>query len=107
VWPSRLLFYAGHLGALSRNRWLLVYLLPLIVLSVLPLVVWHVCGFYSGMLHFISLLNGLACGGDILMVLLLLVQVPRRAEMRNKGWHSWWKIEGSVHNRERAERTGV
>lgn len=107
VWPSRLLFYAGHLGALSRNRWLLVYLLPLIVLSVLPLVAWHVCGLYSGLLHFVSLLNGLASGGDTLAVLLLLRQVPRHAQMRNKGWHSWWKIEGGVHPCEHAERTEV
>lgn len=93
AWPSRLLFYAGFLGALSRNRWLLVYLLPLIVLSVLPLLAWRVCGLYSGVLHVVSLLNGLASGGDILSVLLLLRQVPGHAQLRNKGWHSWWKVE--------------
>jgi hypothetical protein len=92
AWPSRLLFYAAHLDALSRNRWLLVYLLPLIVLSVLPLLAWRVCGLYSGLLHFVSLLNGLASSGDLLMVLLMLLQVPRRAKLRNKGWCSWWRI---------------
>src|SRR5262249_44454838 len=37
VWPSRLLFYACYLGPMSRNRFLLVYSMPLLVLTLLPL----------------------------------------------------------------------
>jgi hypothetical protein len=93
AWPSRLLFYAGYLGELGRSRWLLVYVFPLLVLSVLPMLTWRLCGLYSGVLHFVSLLNGLASGGDLLMVLLILVQVPHHAKLRNRGWCTWWKIE--------------
>jgi hypothetical protein len=91
VWPSRLLFYAGYLRSLPRNRWLFVYLLPFLVLSIVPLVLYHALGFESAWLYFLSLLNGLFSGGDLLFFVLILLQVPRRAIMQNHGWSTWWR----------------
>ena len=91
VWPSRLVFYAGYLGRLSRNRWLVVYLLPFLVLSVLPLLVCRPFHFDAPLLQVVSVVNGLFSGGDLVLVLLIFFQVPRAATMQNQGWSTWWK----------------
>lgn len=93
AWPSRFLFYAAYLGGMSRNRWLLVYFLPFLVISLAPIAVYHGLGVYSGWLHAVSLLNGLLAGGDLFCILLIWCQVPVRATLRNSGWSTWWKIE--------------
>lgn len=95
VWPSRLLFYAGYLGPMSRNRWLGVYLMPFLVLSVMPVAVCKTTGAYSGVAHLVSVFNGLLSGGDLFCVLLIWFQVPRTAILQNQGWSTWWKIEPS------------
>lgn len=92
AWPSRFLFYAGYLGGLSRNRWLFVYLLPFLVLSVLPLVVCRILHTESSLFLILSVVNGLFSGGDIFCVLLIWFQVPRTATMQSQGWSTWWKI---------------
>ncbi len=102
VWPSKLLFYAGYLKSLRRDRWLIVYLLPFLVLSVVPLIVYRMWGINAASqprseqvwawLYFLSLLNGLFSGGDLLYVLLILLQIPRRAVLQNQGWSTWWKL---------------
>jgi hypothetical protein len=90
VWPSRLLFYTGHTGGMSRNRWLIIYLLPFLVLSVLPLLVCRTFDLDSPLLHIVSVVHGLFSGGDIVLVLLILLQVPGAATMQNQGWSTWW-----------------
>ena len=102
VWPSRLLFYAGYLRSLRRDRLLLVYLLPFLVLSVAPLVAHRIWGAAAGgnlrteqvwaWLYFVSILNGLFSGGDLLYVAIILLQIPRRAVLKNHGWSTWWKL---------------
>ena len=42
VWPSRLAFYAHYQGPLSRDRVLVVLVLPLILISISPLVLCSV-----------------------------------------------------------------
>jgi hypothetical protein len=38
AWPSKLLFYAHYCGPLSRERFLLVFAMPTLVITGLPLV---------------------------------------------------------------------
>lgn len=90
-WPSKLMFLAITFDALRRNRLLLVYLLPLLVISILPLAVCRIIGRSPGLLILASTANALFAGGDIYCFFLILLQVPRRAVLRNQGWATWWK----------------
>jgi hypothetical protein len=78
-WPSKLLFLAITHDAYARNRMLLVYMLPLIVLSALPLALCWSLGIASAPIAIISIANGLAAGGDITCFFPILSQVPRNA----------------------------
>lgn len=95
IWPTKLLFYAVSLGIVSRTRMLVVYLLPLLVLSVLPLVICLVLGISSNFLAVISVVNGMLASGDVAIVGMILWQIPADAEMKNKGWPTWWRRIGS------------
>lgn len=90
-WPSKLLFLAIHFDALLRNRLLLVYMLPFLVISVVPLIVCRSLGIESTLLMLASTANALAAGGDIFCFFLILAQVPANALVRNQGWATWWK----------------
>jgi hypothetical protein len=51
IWSSRFLFFAAYRGGMGRNRWLLVYLLPFLVLSIVPAVISRGTGLYSAVLQ--------------------------------------------------------
>lgn len=93
AWPSKLLFYALYLGPLSRNRWLIVYLLPLCVISIVPLIVCLLVGTHPFSVAAVSTFNALLCGGDVIGFALIAWQVPARATVQNQGWNTWWKLE--------------
>lgn len=98
IWPAKGVFYAHYGGAMSRSRFLWVFLTPLLVLSVLPLglvLLFHrllpqgtlIC------LAALSAFNGVAASGDILGVILVAAQVPQAAMIRNKGWKTFWRLD--------------
>lgn len=92
VWPSKMLFYAVYLGELPRNRWLLVYLLPLLVITVLPLAICRAFGLNQPIVAAFSIANALFAGGDVTCFLLIIAQVPATARMCNQGWSTFWKL---------------
>jgi hypothetical protein len=95
AWPRRLLFYAHYSGPLSRNRFLCVFAMPFLVITVLPL------GMVAGGLHpptiirwavaWASTFNALAACGDYFGMALVFFQVPRAAVVQNQGWRTYWK----------------
>jgi hypothetical protein len=91
-WPARMIFYAHYAGILSRNRFLAILGMPIIMLSILPLLACSVIGHASVTIAFMSCFNMLAAGGDIFAILILLFQVPSGALVRNKGWRTYWKL---------------
>jgi hypothetical protein len=92
IWPSRMLVYAHFDGELSRERFLAVLGMPFLVLSVLPFVVCALAGLSSVTAAYVSCLNAIVAGGDMLAVLVLLTQVPRGAVLRNDAWHTYWRL---------------
>jgi hypothetical protein len=97
AWASRLLLYAFYTGALPKWRFLLVYAMPLMVLSALPvafLAVVRPVPFASGVISalvILAILNAAAASGDIIGFFLVLFQVPSGAQVRNQGWKTFWK----------------
>ena len=91
LWPSRGLFYAHYLGELSRNRFVAILIMPLLVLSFGPLFVCAIARCSSNFLAIASTLNALCACVDVLGIILLLFQVPRNAVVRNQGWKTFWR----------------
>lgn len=100
-WPSRLMFYAHYGHALSRNRFIAILLGPFVAISLVPLIVSIPAGSAPLGLALISVLNGLLSCADLLGVLLLLVQVPKNAAVRNKGWKTYYRTAGLSPGRDR------
>ena len=97
LWSSRLLFYAHYEGAMSRNRFLLVFAGPYLVLSLLPvaaIAALRVLDASLGALAALALLSlwaGALASGDFVGFWLILSQIPNGALVRNKGWKTYWK----------------
>lgn len=94
VWPSRLLFYAGHLEAMPAWRYLLYASAPFVVLSLLPLLIAFCIESIALLCVVVSVMNGLCCGGDLILIILVITQVPLKALVQNEGWSTWWKVAG-------------
>ncbi len=90
-WPSRLLFYTHYHNRLSCRRYLAVLLMPVVVLSLIPLALCALTATALPFLAVASVVNAVFASGDLFAVGLLLAQVPPRATLRNKGWRVWWK----------------
>ena len=90
-WPSRLFFYAHYDGELSRNRFLAVLLMPLFIISIIPLLVSAVIQVPFGWVAFISEFNAFLACGDILAAGLVLFQIPAARIVRTHSWRTYWK----------------
>lgn len=95
AWPSRLLFYAHYSGPLTRNRFLAVFAMPFLVITVLPLVIAATTGLPLA-LHrvasWFSIWNALFACGDYVGMALIFFQIPRAATVQNQGWRTYWKL---------------
>ena len=83
--------YGGHSGPVSCRRFVVVAFAPFLVLSVAPLLVAFVGGPHWPFLMLVSVVNALMCGGDAVICMMLIYQVPFNATVRNKGWDTWWR----------------
>lgn len=91
-WPSKLLFYAHYDNVLSRNRFIAIFLAPLIALSLIPLMIALLIGYASFGVVFVSVFNGLLTCGDVLGFLIVWKMVPKGARVRNRGWKTYYKV---------------
>jgi len=66
--------------------------MPLIGLYVVPLLAAMMTGHASITMAFVSGLNAIGAGGDILAIGLLLSQVPGAAIVRNQGYKTYWTL---------------
>jgi Putative zincin peptidase len=91
-WPSRMIGYAHYDGELTRNRFVVILLMPLFVISFLPLLVAAIARVASGWAAFVSVFNTLLACGDILAAGIVLFQLPAGTIVRNQGWWTYWKV---------------
>ena len=101
LWLSKGVFYAHYEGKMRRNRFLLIFLTPYLVLGILPALVWTLLPanfLFSGAalnLLYISLLGSIFSSSDLVGVSLAFLQIPPAAIVRNKGWKTYWKPDVS------------
>ena len=97
LWLRKWLFYAYYQGPMSRNRLLMVYAGPFIVLSLLPL---GMLALFKSLLlttdwaiglALLSLLGGVIAACDFVGFILIMIQVPSSAIVRSKGWGIYWR----------------
>lgn len=94
AWPKRFLFYAHYSGRLTRERFLAVFAMPTLIITVLPLAAAAI-----GLLPpnvalpamWFSTWNAFFACGDYLGIALIFFQLPRGATVQNKSWHTYWK----------------
>lgn len=97
IWPATGFFYAHYGGAMSRNRFLLVFVAPFLALSFVPLVLIAALRFFGWLpeimlsLAWLSLVSSIGAAGDIVGIWLVSSQTPSTANVRNKGWRTYWK----------------
>lgn len=91
-WPSRCLFYAAYIGELSRNHFVAILIMPLLIMTFLPLLIAIVTRSSSGWVAFVSIFNALLACGDVFATGMVLSQIPSSAMVRNQGWWTYWNI---------------
>jgi hypothetical protein len=84
-------FYAHYDGEMSRSRLVACLLMPLLVLSIVPLLVSAVTQVSSGWVAFVSAFNAFCACVDLLLAGSLLFQVPAAAIVRFKSWRIFWR----------------
>jgi hypothetical protein len=84
-------FYAHYDGEMTRNRFVAILLMPLVVISFVPLLVAAVAQVASGWVAFISAFNAFAACADILDAGLVLFQIPATAIVRQQGLRTYWR----------------
>jgi hypothetical protein len=90
-------FYAHYDGEMSRNRLVACLLMPLLIISIVPLFVSAVAQISSTWVAFVSGFNAVCACVDILLASLLLYQVPATAIVRFKSWRIYWRDHGSSY----------
>ena len=89
-WAS-LGFYAHYDGEMSRNRLVACLLMPLLIISIVPLLVSAVTQVSSGWVAFVSVFNALCACVDLLLAGSVLIQIPATAIVRFKSWRIFWR----------------
>lgn len=90
--PSEAFFYGHYAGEVSRNRFLTILLMPLIIISVVPLLVSATAQVGPGWVAVVSVFNVLLAFSDLLLVSLVLFQIPKAATVRQQGWKTYWRL---------------
>jgi len=99
VWPRRLQLGVYYEGFMTRTRWLVMRLSPLVGLTACPtllLLVAHpfnMSFFWQQFIVLVVLVNSLGAGGDLVASLIVGRQVPRGGEVGNWNGRAYWKEE--------------
>lgn len=83
--------YAHYAGEMTRNRFVAILLMPLAIISFVPLFLAAIAQASSGWMAFISAFNAFGACADTLDAGLVLVQIPATATVRCRGLRIYWK----------------
>ena len=94
-WKEMKIFFAHYEGEMARNRFLLVLVAPLLCISAIPVVVLTVLEINLSLFTGILLFHAILCGGDLYAISAVLLGIPNKALIRNKGWRTYWRPRAS------------
>lgn len=95
IWPAGGVAYAHYDGEITRNRFLFVIALPFVTLSLGPILLFFATGHVTLWLAVLALFNGIGSCFDILVIGILLIQLPGKSVLRNKGWDTYWRPQNT------------
>ena len=75
---------------LSKGRFLLISIAPLVVFSILAPIILGLAGLLSGFLLFLIFLNAFSSSVDILNALLIAIQVPNGSTIVGNGFETYY-----------------
>ncbi len=76
---------------IKRNRFLLISVMPFLVLSILLPFVLLALGWLNGVTIFLCLMNAMGSCVDILNMIIVVSQVPRKSFIVNNGFYTYFK----------------
>ncbi len=91
IWISRMAFYSRFEGMLSRDRRLLITLLPFFGLTITPIGLLLFLNLYWWPLSFMALFNALFSARDLLNSGIILMQAPSDSILHDNGWRTYWR----------------
>lgn len=89
--PKKIIFFTYYKGILSKKRYLIVSIMPFLVITLAGILLAKLFG-NDTFFQTIILCNALESYMDILGVLIILLQVPKNAVIKNEGIKSYWKL---------------
>jgi hypothetical protein len=104
VWPRKLQLGVSYEGFMSRRRWLVMRLSPLVGLTVLPTLVllvvypYEMSFFWQQFIVLVILVNSLGAGGDLVASVIVARQVPPGGEVGNWNGRACWRGEQAMGN---------
>ena len=91
-----LTFFGGYVlteEEISRSRYLLVSMAPFVIISIFLPILLSLSGILTPTFKGLILINAMASSVDILSIVLLLTQVPKKAILINNGTKTYWKYK--------------
>lgn len=100
IWPKHLRFGVYYEGCMTRVRWIVMRIAPLLCLSVLPVglltLFQYVPASYNlnVFLQVLMVVNGIGSGGDLVAVAWVLFQVPAGSQICFRSGKAYWRTVG-------------
>jgi hypothetical protein len=91
-WPARGWFYSHYDGALSRNRFITVFLTPVVATCVIPMLLIFIFPTWLNALLLFSFWGVVMSTTNIVITCLIVYQIPPFTIVRNKGLKTYWKF---------------
>jgi hypothetical protein len=76
---------------IPKARYITITLAPFVIISVILPLFLGALGILTTPIKFIILLNAMSSSVDLLLFLLIITQVPRKASLRSNGTNTYWK----------------
>jgi hypothetical protein len=76
---------------ISKSRYILITATPFIIISIILPLILSFFGLLTSSLKFLILLNSIASSVDILNLLIILKQVPKKGTIKSNGPKTYWK----------------
>jgi len=76
---------------ISKSRYIIITITPFVILSIILPLLLSMFGLLTTTMKFLIILNAMASSVDLLNLLLILKQVPKKAMIKNNGPNTYWK----------------
>jgi len=76
---------------ISKSRYMIITIAPFVIISIILPLLLSMLGLLTTTMKFLIILNAMASSVDLLNLLLIMKQVPKKAIIKNNGPNTYWK----------------